>query len=290
MKRLQQTSQLAATLHSKKACRRQKVANKVQVANSKRKEELESKGDEPNPFSPCIAIYLRPVMEKDAAAIATIYNYYVNNSIITEDQEVIQESDALFLITNARFEKLPFIVAVRGREPPLTDAQGRCGATARILPQFESVVGFSFTEIFNFGFSGGRAGRSRATANLQLYVHQDYMHKGIGRNLLDRLLHSMSQAYSFRNGASWINPEDDKTYESTNLVKWHQIFFQLPVDPKGEQHYSRVHNFLTKFFFIKVACLSAAARKSIHPGPARFVDLVIYQTEVSHDADFDTYV
>jgi L-amino acid N-acyltransferase YncA len=288
-KRLHQTAEIEANNLSIRLVKRQKVVKDVKAANEQRRREIEEKEDESNPFSPSIDMYLRPALEKDASSIATIYNYYINNSIIPEDQEVIQESDVLYLITSAKDMKLPFVVAVRGREPPTADAQGR-PAPKTIMPQFESIIGFAFTEIFNFGFSGSRNGRSRATANLQLYVHIDWTHKGVGRNLLDRLIHSMNPAYAFMGTASWINPENNKTYDSKNLVKWHQMFFQFPVDGKNDQTFYRVREFLAKFFFTDVARLRSGVRKSIHPGPAKFVDLVIFQAEATNAEDFDVYV
>jgi hypothetical protein len=98
------------------------------AASAARHAEIASKEDEANPFSPTTDIYLRPAMDKDANSVAMIYNHYVSKCNVTEDQATILDSDASFLITNARTEKLPFIVAVKGREPPQTDAQGRPGA------------------------------------------------------------------------------------------------------------------------------------------------------------------
>jgi len=141
----------------------------VVASNLARQVEIRAKQVEHNPFSPTIPIYIRPAMEKDAAGLAAVYNYYVTNSVVPEDQEAVTEADMVAMIQGARDEQLPFIVAIKGGEPPIADAQGRRGVKNYILPQFETVVGFALTEIFNFGFSGKRTGRSRATANLQLY-------------------------------------------------------------------------------------------------------------------------
>lgn len=244
---------------------------------------------EPDPFAPSIEIYVRPAMNKDAAGLTAVYNYYIAHSNIPEDQTAITEQDMLAIIENARDDKLPFMVAVKGRVPPVADAQGRPGPKKYILPQFEVVVGFALTEIFNFGFAGGRNGRSRATANLQLFVHHEYSHKGVGRNLLDCLIHSMTPAYGFKNAVNWINPDNDKTYYSEGRAQWHQMYFQVPVDGKQDPNFAHIQEFLGRFYFKETARLASAVRKSPNPGPAKFLDLVIFQCEATNEHDFPAF-
>lgn len=221
------------------------------------------------------------------AGIAAVYNHYIENSNIPEDQEPIVEDDILHVLENAATYDLPILVAVKGKKPPLDDALGRRGYVSPILPQFEHVVGFALAEVFNYGFSGKITGRSRANANLQLYVHHEYIHRGIGRNLLDRLIHSITPSYTFKNSAGWCNPGGDKKYHSESLVRWHQIFFQLPVYGKDDQNYIRVKKILSYFFFEETVRIGAAVRTNVHSEPAKFADLVIFQADAQPRGDFD---
>jgi hypothetical protein len=290
-RRLHQTATIESHNFSVRFGKQQKKMQRTAAASAARHAEIASKEDEANPFSPTIDIYLRPAMDKDANSVAMIYNHYVSKSNVTEDQATILDSDASFLITNARTEKLPFIVAVKGHEPPQTDAQGRPGAGNKALvPQFETIVGFAFAEVYNYGFNGSRKGRSRTNATLQLFVHHEYTKNGIGRNLLDRLIHTMCSAYALKNGAPWINPDNDNVHESGGSGLWHQLFFQVPVEKKFDPTFPHVKAFLEKIFFEQVALFLSAARTSVHRGAATWVDLAIFQCEASHGMEFDAYI
>lgn len=119
----------------------------------------------------------------------------IKNSIIPEDQDEIQQADIEAQIRILKEEKLPFVVAIKGKAPILTP-QGHYGKSSKpLLPQFETIVGYGFAQTYNYGIRGRRDGRSRATAELQFFVHRDYTRKGIGRSLLDRLIQSLSHSY-----------------------------------------------------------------------------------------------
>jgi hypothetical protein len=120
----------------------------------------------------------------------------VKNSIIPEDQDEILEKDIMGIIQLCQQEKLPCLVAIKGNIPT-PQPQPRFGKSSKtLLPQFETVIGFGFAQTYCYGIGGIREGRSRATAELQFYVHHEYTRKGIGRSLLDRLIQCMSHSYA----------------------------------------------------------------------------------------------
>jgi GNAT superfamily N-acetyltransferase len=142
----------------------------------------------------------RPATQTDLRGIAELYNHYVQetNSIVTEDQALIAEEDIDHLLRRCKSEKLPVIVAVRGRmllssRPQLPSRHPQRSKLA--LPQVEGIIGFGFAESYNYGIGGLRTGRSRVTASLQFYVHPECTRKGIGSDLLDRLIQLMSSSY-----------------------------------------------------------------------------------------------
>jgi len=234
-------------------------------------------------------MYLRPATVNDTRGIAEIYNYYINHSNIPEDQEVIWDDDVLHLLKVCEEEKLPFIVAVRGNLPPQRDTAGRHESSQKAkLPQFETIIGYSLAEIYNYDLKGRRKGKSRATAGLQLYVHHEYTRKGVGRNLLDRLMHTMSYGYAFKDACPWIDPENNKLYEAGGGGNWHQLLFQLPISKKNDSKYPWVKEFLlNKFFFTEEARLPSVARSSIHHGrAAEWLDVVFFQAEAAHADEF----
>ena len=75
-----------------------------------------------------------------------------------------------------------------------------------VIPPNETILGFAVARTWAYGLKGLRSGRSRLTANLEIFVHLDYLRKGIGRSLFDRLLQCCSPGYAGRDGYSWVNP------------------------------------------------------------------------------------
>jgi L-amino acid N-acyltransferase YncA len=54
---------------------------------------------------------IRQVKESDAQAIATIYNYYVKNSVVTFEEEPVAASEMCQRIHTAKVNNLPWLVA-----------------------------------------------------------------------------------------------------------------------------------------------------------------------------------
>jgi L-amino acid N-acyltransferase YncA len=291
MKRLHQTAIIDANNYLARAEKKQRYADKAKAARDARHLEIAMAVDEPNPFSPKIDMYVRPVQEKDADAIMKIYNHYVATSIVPEDQDPISITDAQYLIESSKKEKLPFVVAVKGRIPAKLDAQRRSRTSKVILPQVESVIGFAFAERFNYAFSGSTKGRSRGTVCIQLYVHPEHTRKGVGRNTLDQLLHCMATAYTFKNGCPWINPDNDPVHEPNGCGLVHQMIMQVPVLKKNDPTLPWLSKFLyNKFWFKEENRFKSVARSSIKQGAAHMLDLAILQCELLHEAEFDCYV
>ncbi|PVH86986.1 hypothetical protein DL98DRAFT_510431 [Cadophora sp. DSE1049] len=243
-------------------------------------------------------MYMRPAEEKDAANIVDIYNWYISNSTIPEDQEPITEEDGKWLINQAKDDKLPFLVAIKGRQPTDVDAQGRCSPKI-MLPACEQVIGFCFPERFNYGYAG-RVARSRATVNLQLYVHNEYTRKGVGRNLLDRLIHCLNPGYAYKNAAAWINPSNHKLYETEGAGLFHQLLFQIPVEHKNDPNIAWLTKFLLKFLFKENVFregdkehpkrLTSVCRSTTKGRMAHFLDLAIFHYEARQEGEFDPYM
>lgn len=262
----------------KKLERRRKITQKTAKANADRVAEILSREPEPNPFAPIIDVYLRPATKKDAFGIAIVYNHWVLHSSVPEDQKAISEDDVISLIRLARDEKTPFIVAVNGNLPETKALAGE-----------EKVIGFAFADSYGYGLNGMRTGRSRYTCNLNLYVDHQHQRKGVGRSLMDRLFQCLSYGYGGRDGYSWANQGNDPAYHQGGAGRWHQLLLTLPIQNKDDPNFPWVKQFLSKFYFVEEARLRCVARSSIDQGPAKWLDLVIFQVEASHGAEFSCW-
>jgi hypothetical protein len=161
-----------------------------------------------------------------------------------------------------------------------------------LLTSIRSVIGFSFSERYGYGFASRANGRSRATATLQLYVHPDYTRKGVGRNLLDRLIHCITPSYAYKNACGWINPTNDKVNESSGGGNFHQVLFQFPVEPRDDPNIGWVSRFFLKFHIRESDSnkrLKAICRSSPRGNQAHFLDMAIFQYETHHEAEFDAF-
>src|SRR4051812_33186735 len=154
--------------------------------------------------------------------------------MVTEDQAPVSVADFKQLLAHCTTDKLPFIVAVKGFLPEEPVSGIRKGRTKTVSPTNETVVGFAFAQAFNIGIGGLRTGRSRTTADVQLYVHSNYTRKGVGRCLLDRILQCLSFAYGAKDGYQWTNPGDDQVYKAGGSEYWHQLIIQIPVRAKQD--------------------------------------------------------
>jgi L-amino acid N-acyltransferase YncA len=255
----------------------------------------------PNLYSPEIDIYIRPAEMKDATAIRDIYNYYVLNSIIPEDQYEITIDMAENLIKYAKKEKLPMLVAVHGKFPstkgtvPLRKGKSRKDGNVHhpepeevVLPEQEQVIGFASTDYTAFGLSGSAHGLHRYTIDLKLYVDTEYTRKGVGRNLLDHLIHIFHSGYAFKNACRFINQNNDPIYETGGSGLWHMMNFRIPAMKSNDSTFVWVSQWLkSRFMFLEGACLRSWGRTATTQGPARFVDLHIIQCEALQEKDIE---
>ncbi|TAQ87575.1 hypothetical protein B7494_g4109 [Chlorociboria aeruginascens] len=291
-KRMFQTAQTDLLNFRHRVEKRQKQKEQQAKMDAAHYHELASREPEPNPFAPNIDIYLRPATEKDAKGIAEVYNYYVNYSDVPEDQVSVVDEDIRQLILIAKDEKLPFIVAIKGRIPAQKNTTKNSGDQAKkfILPQFESVAGFAFAESRNYGFTGKRTGRNRFTVALHLYTHHQLLGNGIGRCLLDCLLQTLSGSYGGNGGYEWNNTENDPVYNSGGVSFKRQLLFEFPTY-KDDPNYPKMKRFMLKFFFQEEARLIQIGKASCAEGrgAAKFLDSVIFSREATSKEEFGPF-
>ncbi|KAF5873836.1 putative acyl- n-acyltransferase protein [Botrytis fragariae] len=280
-KRLHQTAAKDAAAHFQNVERARKAQERAVIVSNAHYERQMAEDSEPNTSAPKIEIYLRPATEADAKHILEIYNHYVRESYIPEDQEPVTQNDILYLIQVNKKEKLPFVVAVKGCIP----AKSANPKVKTKLPQYENIVGFGYTEIRGCGLTGRSNGRSRFTHNLHFYVHPEYTRKGIGGCVLDSLLVVSSRAWSSNGGYNWLNPDNDPAYGHGCGARCHQLIIEVPVK-KDDPNYDWMKKFLRNFWFLDEIRLISVGRTSVLKSPVEWLDVVHFQKELEHSGEF----
>ena len=103
---------------------------------------------------------VRPVSEADAEAIARIYNHYVQNSVITFEEEPVSAQDMAARIAEARGFSLPWLVAEIGN----------------------AVVGYAYARKWR------PRSAYRYSVETTIYLERGYEGRGIGKTLYSKLL------------------------------------------------------------------------------------------------------
>ena len=158
---------------------------KSEKRNSRRnvKEQINSVEYEPNQYAPEANIHLRPAEMRDMGQVTSLHNFYVKSTACANE---LEENDEIYW--RARLQECfdegdPFLLAIY-------DGENRDRKTQR--KKSETIVGFAFAADY-----GLQKTAYRFTVELEIWVHHDYHHKGIGRSLLDRMLAALDPAYNF---------------------------------------------------------------------------------------------
>ena len=150
----------------------------------------------PNPHAPKANIYLRPVELKDARQVTDLWNHYVHTSAAVPLVEPDTQDFWRDSITAAKDERQPFIVAVL-----MGDKASRNFREVRRLKQ-EHIVGFARTNAY--GMSNNAY---RFTVELEVYVQDGHLHKGIGKTLFDRVMSAIAVGYCLKDGAPFLSTD-----------------------------------------------------------------------------------
>lgn len=161
-----------------------------QEINLKRAQKLARKREgpiiqTPNPHTPRINIYLRPAVRSDIPQLQDIYNSYIQNSVRPSELHSITYSHMMTRWTDSTSEKLPFIVAV-SKSAKINRGVGNA---------VEKVVGWASATDWVSAHS-----IERFTVELEIYVHQQHLHQGIGKCLMDKLIDSTDRGHIARKG------------------------------------------------------------------------------------------
>lgn len=121
---------------------------------------------------------IRPLEEKDIPQILDIYNWYIENTVITFEEEPLSLDEFTNRVHNI-CKKYPFIV----------------------LEEDNKVIGYAYLDVFNFRKA------YRYTADLSIYLNQEARGKGYGSMLMEEII-SISKEKGYVNLMSLITEDN----------------------------------------------------------------------------------
>lgn len=158
----------------------------------------------PNPHRPKTNIYLRPLqMDKDIHQVHLIYEHYANKTCYTSEVEAIDIDNFSQRLQWIKQAGLPMIVAVDRSGHKKSRNQGHGTGPS------EKILGFSFADE-----DDGQGSQHSHVCCLEVFVHPEWQTKGIGKNLLERMLWLLDPGYGVRSDVLWDVHEDDLDYNS----------------------------------------------------------------------------
>lgn len=190
-----------------------------------------------NNMVPKANIYIRPAIRADLNQILFIFNSYVENSARTSELEKIQLSEMHDRLDDSENENLPFLVAV------LKDFK-KTKHTAARTTSTEKVVGYGLATDFCLP---DRA--EKFTAELELYVHPEWLHKKLGSCLLDKLLEVCDRGYIRRQGYIFHSDEPKKYYPGGDRDLLSLVFVLRYWQSRDDLEYEGIKVWLSEFDF-----------------------------------------
>ena len=206
---------------------------------------------EPKPAGPKVNIYLRPAVRTDTDQLTDLYNWYVLNSPRATDIERIHNYEMMGRIDECLSAKLPFIVAVSREHKSLRRLKGA-----------ERIVGFASAADFSASTLS-----ERISAELEVYVHADWVHKGVGRTLIDKLLDSTDRGHLRTSAVTFTCDPDIKHLYSAgggrdlNVLIFIIRHFKNPKAGAGEDIGALKKWLVDEFDFEESGCIKGGATK-----------------------------
>jgi GNAT superfamily N-acetyltransferase len=243
------------------------------------------------PFAPTIPIYLRAAIQKDVPAIAQIYNQWIRNSTILEDNIDVSEEDINRLLLNARDCNQPFIVAINRENVPDITSEGTPADPFRFQNQGENIIGFS-RAISSQGINGRMDGQSRFTVKVEVFVHQEYLHKGVGSCLMDAIMCCLCPNNPSYNGYRFLLVNLN-SYDNNHEIycktggekKYHQVLIERSFEKFNDQNFVWISKFLRKFGFSEFY-RAIGVRHVDQNDKIRFLDVVTFHREARPSIGF----
>ena len=204
-------------------------------------------------IKPGLNLYLRSARPTDMSRIRDIYNYYVLHSICTPEIEKRTLGDMMQRYNDIHANKMHFLVACeKGGKIKARHKKRNPDDEDIILP--DKVVGFAISDDYQ-----DMLGMYRFTAEIEVYVDNNYYMKGIGKCLLDKLIDLLDPEYIERGGYEIVGDELEGIGPS-RIIK--NVIAHLPYDKDKPERLEWVGRWLTNWIgFEKVGELPGIGSK-----------------------------
>lgn len=204
---------------------------KIQTTEHMFEAEPEEELEEPK-----LNIYLRPATKADVSEITRIYNWYVENGMGPVETQMISESEIRDRIDYCKQSQLPFLVAAKRNQkhaqavPVIDDhelsRQLNLPVTHRkrqTLTRIEMLAGFCSAQDLT-----AKDYVEHTSAELELYVDPQYKHMGVGKCLLDKILHILDRGHRMTTKCSFHCDQSIRhLYDAGGDRNVHKLYFVL---------------------------------------------------------------
>ena len=200
-----------------------------------RKELMNSIKTGTNEHAPEANIYLRPAEMKDMRQVMLLHNHYILKSACANE---LVENDELYWRSRLQEtfdENDPFLVAIHKGQKSAKDVPD-----AR-RKKSETVVGFGFASDYGLPRTA-----YRFTVELELWVHHAYIHQGIGKSMLDRMLAALDPGYNLLGCAPLLGKYDATRWSSGGQRTIKTILVNLLHNKAGEKDLEWMKKWLTE--------------------------------------------
>jgi L-amino acid N-acyltransferase YncA len=188
----------------------------------------------PNPHAPKANIYLRPATALDVEQIGIIMNYYVLSSCSrVETKEFSAEALGSSIAMSTEVDGLPYIVAVL-RIPPKDKKQR----------EKQQIVGVAYAN----HLGNDQSDAYRYTVEFNLFVHPQHKRQGVGKSLMDMMIHVLDPYYLPRQGYVFQYDKETEHRYVAGGGKWglKKICVLMPFDADDTAEYETVKKWLEK--------------------------------------------
>lgn len=196
----------------------------------------------PNLHVPKANIYIRPAHVGDLNQIRDIYAWYIANTVVAPEREILDRAAWQNRMQDVDDCKLPFLVAVAKNNR--NNRNNR-----RYVNYREVVVGFGFADLF-----AGQFDAFKYAVEMQVFVHHQHKRMGVGKTLVDRLLTALDPQHMSRNGTEFF-AEKTLDYEQGGRRIVGRILATIPYDPTDDKDFQWQKKWLAEWDFDLVATL-----------------------------------
>jgi len=209
----------------------------------------------PNPNRPKVNIYLRPAEYSDVHQIISIYNWQIEQTCHVSDLVPWTVQEMQSFLNKIDDNRLPVVVAIQKSSNKPVDNRD-----VPSLPYSrEKILGFAFAQD-----NDHRKSMFRFAVNVEVYVHNEYTGKGVGKSLLDRMMFLLDPEYRSRDAVEWVVSSDRDIalqYAGGRRVVQH-AYAWVQFESSDKARIVWISRWLEQFGFVKKAELDDSGFKN----------------------------